>query len=171
VLAKSAYNQRRRECEEALGKLRKYYPEIKALRDVSPSQLKKHEKDLPLILRKRARHVVEEIERVIQAVAMLKQGDLEEFGKLMDESHRSLKDNYEVSSIELDKAVSIAKKLKGCLGSRLTGAGFGGSTVSLVEVTEVKNFIKEIKKLYFEVTSIKPKIYVCEAVNGAKCIE
>jgi galactokinase len=171
VLAKSAYNQRRRECEEALGKLRKYYPEIKALRDVSPSQFKKHEKDLPLILRKRARHIVEEIERAIQAVAMLKQGDLEEFGKLMDESHRSLKDNYEVSSIELDKAVSIAKKLKGCLGSRLTGAGFGGSTVSLVEVTEVKNFIKEIKKLYFEVTSIKPKIYVCEAVNGAKCIE
>jgi galactokinase len=170
-LAKSAYNQRRRECEDVLGKLRRYYPKIKALRDVTISQLKKHEKDLPPILRKRARHVVEENERVIQAVALLKQEDLEGFGKLMDESHRSLKNNYEVSSEELDKAVSIAKKTEGCIGSRLTGAGFGGSTVNLVDVTEVKNFVKEIKQLYFEATGFKPKIYVCEAVNGAKRIK
>jgi galactokinase len=170
-LSKSSYNQRRRECKEALGFLKKHYPEVKALRDVSLSRLEKYEEDMPPTLRKRARHVVKENGRVIEAVDLLKRGNLEGFGKLMNDSHRSLRSDYAVSSKELDKAVNIARGLRGCAGSRLTGAGFGGSTVSLVETTQVKGFIGRIEKLYSEATGFKPKLYVCEAADGAKRIK
>jgi galactokinase len=116
---------------------------------------------------KRARHVVEEIERTKQAVSLLEAGDLARFGELLNACHASLKDDYEVSSPELDVMAGEAQLLLGCYGARLTGAGFGGCTVNLVQRKQIDVFTEVLARAYESRTGLHPEIYVCQASQGA----
>lgn len=162
-LADSAYNERRAQCEEAARRLG-----VPALRDVTPALLERHRAALPSPVAQRAQHVVEENQRVLDAVAALERGDLEAFGQLMDASHASLRDLYEVSSPELDALVGIARAVPGCYGSRLTGAGFGGCTVSLVNREAVQAVRRAIEEEYPRRTGLQPQVYVTRAAAGAE---
>jgi galactokinase len=165
-LVDSEYNARRRECEEGVRLLRKHLPEIKALRDVSPAQFERYQGDLPEIVRRRCRHVVYENERVLQSVEALKGDDLATFGRLMNESHVSLRDDYQVSCRELNVMVEVAWQVEGVYGSRLTGAGFGGCTVSLVAGEAVERFRAHVAAEYQAATGIEPQIYVSAVEDG-----
>lgn len=166
-LAHSEYNKRRKECEEGVSCLKRHLPGIKALRDVPGDDLEKYKDFLPKVIRKRCQHVLEENERVLQSVAALKKGDPGRLGQLMNESHRSLRDKYEVSCPELDLMVDIALKTEGTLGARMTGGGFGGCTVNLVEENKVGGFRRKVFQRYSEKTGITPEIYICRAGEGA----
>jgi galactokinase len=166
-LTSGAYNNRRSACEEAVRLLKQVLPEIRSLRDVSVDQLDRWEGKLPDEVAKRARHVVEEIERTKQVQALLEAGDVGSFGKLMNQCHISLRDLYEVSCPELDVMVDIAQSLDGCLGARLTGAGFGGCTVNLVAKEHVDEFTKTLARQYRTRTNLKPEVYRCRASQGA----
>jgi galactokinase len=162
------YNRRREECEEGVGVLARWYPEIRALRDVSADQLTGHEKDIPEKIFRRCRHVVEENERVQEGARRLRGGDLNGFGELMRESHRSLRDLYEVSCRELDVMAEAAEGLPGYYGGRMTGGGFGGCTLNLVEATEADSFADAIAGRYQRAMGIKPDVYICSAADGAR---
>jgi len=161
-LTDSAYNERRSACEEAARLLG-----FDSLRDVSVGEFHRNRNQLPGEVAKRAQHVVEEIQRTEQSVHLLKQGNVRAFGRLMNECHNSLRDLYQVSCRELDVMVEIARSLPGCHGSRLTGAGFGGCTVSLVEKDKVESFIFELGTQYQNKVEREAKIYICRADNGA----
>jgi galactokinase len=165
-LVDSEYNARRRECEEGVRLLRKHLPEIKALRDVSPAQFERYKGDLPEVVRRRCRHIVYENERVLQSVGALRGNDLATFGRLMNESHVSLRDDYQVSCQELNVMVEAAWRAEGVYGSRLTGAGFGGCTVSLVSREAVERFRAQVAAEYQAATGIEPQIYVCAVEDG-----
>ncbi len=165
-LVSSEYNTRRSECEEAARLLG-----VPLLRDVSVAEFQKREKKLPPIVAKRARHVITEDTRVLEAVEAMRRDDLAAFGRLMDASHASLRDDYGVSSPELDAMVWVARTQPGCYGARLTGAGFGGCTVNLVRDDAVKAFIANVAAGYQFRTSIAPQIYACRASQGASVIE
>ncbi len=160
-LAESEYNKRRSQCEEAAALLGK-----SSLRDVTAAELGSRSETLPPLLLKRARHVVSENNRVLSAVNVLENGSLVEFGKLMNRSHESLRDDYEVSSPELDTMVELARSMPGLLGARMTGGGFGGSTVNLVEAGRELEFAESIFTAYSDATGITPEIYHCEASDG-----
>ncbi|MDE2125768.1 MAG: galactokinase [Armatimonadetes bacterium] len=166
-LVKSAYNTRRRECELAVQLLKPVLPGITALRDVSLLQLEQHEQLLPQPVRNRARHVVTEDERTLQAFDALQRGEFELFGSLMNQSHSSLRDWYEVSCPELDALTEAALTIPGVLGSRMTGAGFGGCTVSLVRDESVELFRQEVPRLYHIATGGQTEILVTRAASGA----
>ena len=166
ALAASAYNERRQECEQAVELLRAWYPKITQLRDVSVAQFQAHEADLPEPVRSRARHVVTENTRTLQAAEVLRRGDVTTFGQLMNASHASLRDDYAVSVPAMDQLVDIAQHQPGCYGSRLTGAGFGGCTVSLVDETAVEDFQVAILKDYRSPTDRQASIHVCRAIDG-----
>ena len=167
-LAASAYNERRAQCEEAVTRLQAALPEIKALRDVSPEQLEAHKKLLsPLVLR-RARHVVTENARTLEGAERLAAGDVARFGVLMNESHRSLRDDYEVSSPQLDALVAAAQAVPGVYGSRLTGAGFGGCTVSLVAPEAVDAVGAAVTESYQQAFGLVPDVYITIATDGAR---
>ncbi len=166
--ASGEYNRRREECEEGVRIMAKWYPNIRALRDVSFDQLIEHSKDLPDTIYKRCRHVVEENERVRDGANLLRAGDLNGFGERMRESHRSLRDLYEVSCRELDIMVEAAEGLPGYYGGRMTGGGFGGSTINLVEATDAESFGDQISSRYQKATGIKPAVYICSAADGAR---
>jgi galactokinase len=166
ALASSAYNQRRQECEEAVRILKQWYPKIRALRDIHSEQLEEHSADLPDIVRARARHVVTENERALRGAEALDRGDVAAFGLLMNASHASLRDDYEVSLPEMDVLVAAAQAQPGCYGSRLTGAGFGGCTVNLVAAEHVERFSTEVASAYLQATGRAATIYVCRAVDG-----
>jgi len=165
-LAASAYNQRRAECEQAVEILSKSLPGIKALRDVSSQQLQQYSQALPSIVLQRARHVISENERVLHGVAALRAGNVAEFGRLMNASHASMRDDYNVSIPEMDALVASAQRVSGCFGSRLTGAGFGGCTVSLVENSAVEHFRHEVAAAYLAATGRTASIYVTHAADG-----
>ncbi|NIO67740.1 MAG: galactokinase, partial [Anaerolineae bacterium] len=165
-LVDSEYNARRRECEEGVRLLQKHLPGIKALRDVSPAQFERYQGDLPEVVRRRCRHVVYENERVLQSVEALKGDDLATFGRLMNESHVSLRDDYQVSCRELNVMVEAAWQVEGVYGSRLTGAGFGGCTVSLVAGEAVERFRAHVAAEYQAATGVEPQIYVCAVEDG-----
>jgi galactokinase len=165
-LVDSEYNTRRRECEEGVRILQRYLPQVQALRDVSSDQFVEYEGQLPENVRKRCRHIVYENERVLRSVAALRAGDLNAFGRLMNESHISLRDDYEVSCLELDIMAEAAWKVDGVYGSRMTGAGFGGCTVSLVAEEAIEDFQAQVAAGYEEATGIAPQIYVCRAEHG-----
>src|SRR6266508_2803288 len=160
-LAGSAYNQRRQECGEAVRILKQWYPKITALRDVTIDQFHEHEADLPEPVRARARHVITENDRAERSAVALEAGDVAAFGKLMNESHISLRDDYEGSIPEMDTLVAAAQSVPGCYGSRLTGAGFGGCTVSLVEQSAVERFQADVAAVYQQATGRATTIYVC----------
>jgi galactokinase len=167
-LAGGEYNRRREQCEEGVRILAKSLPGITALRDVTPEQLALHATDLPPVIYKRCLHVVEENCRVQQAADCLLSGDLRQAGRLMRESHRSLRDLYEVSCQELDEMVEAADGLPGCFGARMTGGGFGGCTVNLVDAGAAEEFRETVARGYKQRTGISPEIYICSPAEGAR---
>lgn len=166
-LAGGEYNIRRAQCEEGVRKLAAVLPQVRALRDVSSGQLESHRNLLDPLVYRRCRHVVTENERVQLAASALNSGDFKSFGKLMDESHESLRRDYEVSCAELDQMVKFARMQAGVLGARITGGGFGGCTVNLVRTEDVSWFQRNITDAYHEATGLTPEIYVCGASDGA----
>jgi len=166
-LKESAYNERRRSCEEAVALLKKYLPAIHSLRDVSPTEFAAYGSILPEVVQRRAEHVVKEIARVHSAVRALQRQETASFGALMYASHASLRDLYEVSIPELDALVEIARGLPGCLGARLTGAGFGGCTINLVEVDQVQVFMEGLSEAYRRQSGRQAQVYLCQASAGA----
>ena len=169
-LTSGEYNKRRSACEEAVRLLKEDLPNIKSLRDVSPDDFNRLAHKLPNEVEKRARHVVEEIQRSDQSQALLESGDIKSFGRLMKECHVSLRDLYEVSCPELNVMVNVAQSLDGCYGARLTGAGFGGCTVNLVAIEKVDDFVDALSKGYKKETGLHPEIYVTRASNGAELV-
>ncbi len=170
-LTDSKYNERRAECEKAV----EYISRERPLHNLGELSLDEFEKLQHLIpdetIRRRAYHVVSEDARVLEAVHALRRGDLKRFGELMYESHASLRDNYEVTGIELDTLVEEARKIPGVLGSRMTGAGFGGCTVSLVEKEAVDDFIRQLGPAYTRKTGLKADFYVAGVGDGVKKLE
>ena len=166
-LTSGAYNERRSQCEEGAERLRQFDPQVRQLRDVSPGLFRAHESALPPIVRRRCRHVITEDARVTESVEALKAGDLEQFGRLINASHDSLRDDYEVSGPELDLLVEIARRVKGVLGSRLTGAGFGGCTVTLARPEAVEPLREAVMARYPKESGFEPRIWVSEAADGA----
>ena len=167
-LADSKYNERRAECEEALKDLQKEL-DIQSLGELSIEEFNKSEKLIKNeINRKRAKHAVYENQRTIKAQKELMEGNLKEFGRLMNESHVSLRDDYEVTGIELDTMVEIAWNQEGVIGSRMTGAGFGGCTISIVKKDAVDKFIENVGKEYKEKVGLDADFYVVNISDGAK---
>lgn len=170
-LADSKYNERRGECEQAVKYLNKV-KKVKNLGELSLDEFNEISAHIPdEVIRKRALHVVSEDQRCVEAVDALKKGDMVRFGVLMNESHDSLRDDYEVTGTELDTLVEEARNIKGVLGSRMTGAGFGGCTVSLVREEAVDIFIKKTGKKYEQRTGLKPDFYVADVGDGVKEIQ
>ncbi len=170
-LTDSKYNERRSECEKAVELLQAYKP-IRNLSELNTDEtgiLAKFIKD-PVVLR-RARHVISENGRVLEAVKVLKDNNIIRFGELMNLSHDSLKDDYEVTGKELDALVYEGRKLPGVIGTRMTGAGFGGCTVSIVRKGEVAKFMTELTTAYKNITGLIPEFYQPEIGNGAGKIE
>ena len=161
-LLDSAYNDRRIQCESAA----KYFG-VKALRDLSIETLEKAKSNLTPIEFKRAHHVIQENKRVIDCVEALRMESLEKVGELMIASHKSLRDDFEVSSQELDLIVDYSVNAPGCYGARMTGAGFGGCAVALVDEKYIDKFVSKVSKNYNLSTGKKSKLYVCKATEGA----
>ena len=170
-LVDSEYNTRRAECERAVALLSENLPGIKALRDVTLKDFEAFKHTLPEITRKRAKHVVTEDVRTLESVQALKAGDIERFGALMNASHDSLRDDYQVSCKELDAMTEIARSIPGVYGSRMTGAGFGGCTVSLVKDSAVEAFQAQVPALYKQSVGMNCAIYVTNASQGASRVK
>lgn len=166
-LAAGEYNRRRADCETGVRILRRHLPDISALRDVSLNDLETNKNALPELVYRRCRHVISENQRVLAAAESLKSGDLNQFGKLMYASHYSLRDDYEVSCRQLDLLVEIASTCEGVYGSRMTGGGFGGCTISLVRSDAADRFQAKICDEYAAQTKIVADIYVGSAAQGA----
>lgn len=167
-LVDSEYNKRREECNKASNFFAKRLEhKVLALRDVTIDEFNRYSEELPEITKKRARHIISENKRVLESMGALKNNDFKTFGKLMVESHESLRDDYEVSCKELDILVDLALKQKGVLGARMTGAGFGGCTVNLVENDAVEHFKNNMYKKYKEKTGIETDIYISSPAAGA----
>jgi galactokinase len=166
-LASGEYNRRRAECETGVKVFQRSMPSVQALRDVGLADLERHKAELTDVVYRRCRHVISENQRVLDAAESLRAGDLDRFGQLMYESHRSLQKDYEVSSTELDLLVDIAASCEGVYGSRMTGGGFGGCTITLVRSHSVEAFREKITQTYKEKTGITADLYVCSAAQGA----
>lgn len=165
-LGDSKYNERRRECEEALEFLKKR-ADIESLGDLTEEEFERIKMLIPdETRRRRAKHAVYENQRTIHAVKALKENDIKRFGELMIQSHESLRDDYEVTGLELDTLVDAALKQEGVIGSRMTGAGFGGCTVSIVEDTAVDNFITKVGEIYQSVIGYAADFYVVDIGDG-----
>lgn len=171
-LIDSKYNERRSECDQALEILQKEIPALQYLAQLTPEQfVTLQDSILDETVRRRAKHVVEENQRVLDSVEALKNGDLESFGQYMNQSHDSLRFLYEVTGDELDAMVEEFQRESGTLGVRMTGAGFGGCTVALVHEDEVDKVIKEVAHNYETRTGLKPDFYVCGVGQGVHEIE
>lgn len=165
-LASGEYNKRRASCEEAVRLLAPVLGPIKTLRDVTPAGLEANKSLLSDVTYRRARHIVSENERVIEAADALAAGDLVRCGALMNQSHTSMRDDYEISCEEVDVLVDIAQKQPGVFGSRMTGGGFGGCTVSLVEAGATDTFMENVKAAYEKATGLKSTIFACSPQQG-----
>jgi len=168
-LALSAYNERREECARAVEGLQRLRPTIAALRDIMPEDLPLLER-LPEPLRRRARHVVTENGRVLDATAALRRGDLGAVGTLLRASHASLRDDFEVSVPALEAMVSAAERAPGCVGARMTGAGFGGAAVALVERTAIDAFVASAGAAYERASGRAGTLLVCEPAGSAEVL-
>lgn len=170
-LAESKYNERRSQCEKAVEEISKQ-KEIPHLSKLSLDEFQTLSHTISdQTVKKRALHVISENDRTLRAISALKAGDIKEFGKLMNASHDSLRDNYEVTGVELDTLVEEARKVDGTIGSRMTGAGFGGCTVSLVEEDAIEDFIRDVGQNYKKKTGLSPDFYIAEVGDGAKKID
>lgn len=164
------YNERREACEEAVRILAGTYPGIKALRDVTLQQLAGAETLLPPVVFRRALHVVGEIDRVEKGREALRKGDLAGFGKRMQESHQSSMENFENSCPEIDRLVAIGQTLPGYLGARISGGGFGGISVHLVQSPFAENYQNALEKAYLEQSGIQTATMLCQAGDGAQLL-
>ncbi len=165
-LAASAYRARRAECEEGVRLLQRAYPQVQALRDVTPEMLAEVE-DIPETLRRRARHVVGENRRVLESVSALHAGNLEAFGRMMDASHASLRDDFEVSGPELNLLVGIARRMPGVFGARLTGAGFGGCAIALIRTEQAGPVADAVLEESRKQGGREGRAWVCVPAEGA----
>ncbi|MCM3620170.1 galactokinase [Sutcliffiella horikoshii] len=167
-LADSKYNERRTECEQALKEIQEHHS-IQSLGDLTPSQFEEVKHHLSNdVIKRRAKHAVYENDRTKEAVHLLEMGDIKGFGQLMNDSHRSLRDDYEVTGRELDALVEAAWNQQGTIGARMTGAGFGGCTVNLVENAHLDEFLKNVKGQYEKATGLVPEFYTVEIGDGAR---
>ncbi len=164
-LVDSAYNERRAQCEAAAA-----FFGVKALRDVTPEMFAAQAGGLDLLTRKRARHIISENERTLAAVEAMNRVDARSLGQLMNASHISLRDDFEVSSPELNVIVELAQAQAGCFGARMTGAGFGGCAVALVQSAAANGFVHAVADSYQAKTQLEPNLYICQATNGAELI-
>jgi galactokinase len=167
-ISSGEYNQRRAECEEGVRMLARFLPDIQALRDVEIDDFDLYADSLPEPVRRRCNHVITENARTVAAIEALERGLLDRFGELMFASHESLRRDYEVSCRELDLLVEIASRCDGVFGARLTGGGFGGSTVNLVATDSVDNFIDAIVREYENETGLRADCYACQASAGVR---
>lgn len=167
-VAGGQYNQRRKECEAGAHFFGEKKAGVRALRDVSLEDFMRHEAELPEIVRRRCRHVITENARVAEAADALARHDLDYFGRLMRESHVSLRDDFQVSCEELDLMVELAGKIEGVFGARMTGGGFGGCTINLVKSDRVEAFRAFVGNGYERATGKPPEIYVCTAGDGVR---
>ncbi len=165
-LVDSAYNERRAQCEAAA----RFFG-VPALRDVSVAQFRAQAGQLDGITRRRARHVVTENERTLQAAEVMRQGDAAALGQLMNASHTSMRDDFEISSAELNDMVTCARRKDACYGARMTGGGFGGCAVALVRADAARTFAAAVAACYQETTNITPNVYVCTATQGAQVVD
>lgn len=165
-LVDSAYNERRQQCEEAAS-----FFGVELLRGVSPESFFDKADALPELTRKRARHVITEDQRTLAAAEAMTQGDAARLGQLMNESHISLRDDFEVSNDALNEIVALSQAQPGCFGARMTGAGFGGCAVALVADEQVESFVKNVMSQYQRETQAEPAVYVTEATQGASRLE
>jgi galactokinase len=161
-LVDSAYNERRRQCETAAA-----FFEVPALRDVSVAQFEDRAGALDPLIRRRARHVITENARTLEAATTMKRGDARWLGQLMDASHASLRDDFEVSSPELDALAACAREHPGAYGARMTGGGFGGCAVALVQRASATLFAGEVARCYQKATGREPQIYITQPTAGA----
>ena len=182
-LSDSKYNERREQCESALAQLKaaglplpaggrfsntRDLPNLCALAPEQFAQVSSCIKDQTIL--RRARHVVSENERVLKAVAALKAGNLKELGELIRESHASLRDDYEVTGIELDTLADSANAQEGCIGARMTGAGFGGCAIALVHKDKVDNFIENVQQIYTKKIGHEAGFFACSTSDGAQSL-
>ena len=167
ALAQSEYEVRLKQCREAVETISLLHRPVQSLRDVQLSDLAAVLGSFDPLLWRRAHHVVSENERVVEAVRVLENGNLERFGRLMNQSHDSLRDDYEVSCKELDTLVELARRQPGVLGARMTGAGFGGCTVNLVRADAAAGFAQAVTEGYEKALGLKAQVYVCQASDGA----
>jgi len=162
------YNVRRSQCEEGVRCLSKIFPGIRALRDVTREQLEESKARLPDMVYRRCRHVISENDRVLQTVERLKSGNILEISRLMRDSHESLRSDFEVSCTELDILVEIASSKAGVYGARMTGGGFGGCTINLVEASMADAFVQQVREEYQQNTGLLSKIHIYDASQGAQ---
>ena len=164
-LVDSAYNQRRAQCEAAAR-----FFKVSALRDVTIEQFRQSADGLDAVTRRRALHVIGENDRTVRAADAMRRGDAETLGRLMDESHASLRDDYEVSSEALNAMVQCAAAHPACYGARMTGAGFGGCAMALIRADAADDFVQRTSAAYQQRTGHTPAVYVCHATNGAEVV-
>jgi galactokinase len=164
-LVDSAYNERRAQCEAAAR-----FFNVKALRDVSVAQFETRAAELDEVTRRRARHVVTENDRTLKAAEVMRAGDAAALGLLMNASHESLRDDFEVTNAALNTIVEIARQQPGCWGARMTGAGFGGCAVALVKAEAATAFDQAVTTAYTQATGLTPNVYICHASDGASVI-
>lgn len=170
-LASSEYNTRRKECERGVALLKKHYPEVNSLRDVTISMLEQHKDELDPVTFKRCSYVVNENNRVEEACRHLEAGDMRSFGKEMYASHEGLQHNYEVSCPELDFLVDLARGSEAVLGARMMGGGFGGCTINIVSVDGLEAFTKKVEEAYQAKFGVQPKTYIAEIVDGGSLVQ
>jgi galactokinase len=161
----SGYNERRAQCETAA----RFFG-VSHLRDVSLAQFNARSAELEEFPRRRARHVITENERVLRAAEAMSQGEAAEMGRLMDASHISMRDDFEITNQQLNVMVGLAQVQPGCYGARMTGGGFGGCAVALVEREAAPEFAEKVAKMYQAETNLKPSVYICQASNGAEVV-
>jgi len=166
-LVTSAYNERRSQCEEAAR-----YFSVKALRDVSVKEFEERrgKKEVNEAVWRRARHIITENQRVLDAIKAMRAGDIKTVGKLFNESHASLRDDFEVTNEALNQIVESALEQEGCYGARMTGAGFGGCAVALVEKEKSQNFAGAVSTAYRQRSGLEASVYVCQASEGASVV-
>ncbi|MDI6402627.1 galactokinase [Balneolaceae bacterium ANBcel3] len=169
-LAGSEYNVRRQQCEEGVSILQKNNPEVQSLRDISMEQLEENKAQMEPVVYKRCRYVLEENDRVLNACQALMNNDLEQFGALMNASHRGLRDDYEVSCKELDMLFEAAVQCEGVFGARMMGGGFGGCTINLVESSGLDKAKQHISAFYETHTGVKPAFYAATAGDGTRLL-
>ncbi|HEY8937040.1 MAG TPA: galactokinase, partial [Cyclobacteriaceae bacterium] len=166
-LADSEYNTRRKECEQGVALLKKHYPSISSLRDVTPAMLKEHQSEFPSIVFDRCNYIVSENLRVEGASKDLANGDIASFGAKMNETHEGLSKLYQVSCKELDFLAEEAKAHPAVLGARMMGGGFGGCTINIVKNDEIETFISQLRKDYMNAFNIELKSYIVKVNDGS----
>ncbi|MES1177232.1 MAG: galactokinase [Myxococcales bacterium] len=167
-IASSAYNERREQCEQGARSIRELFPDVRSLRDVDSERLERSAARLPELIRRRCQHVVRENERTLLATQALRRGDLRQVGELFLRSHRSLRDDFEVSCAELDAAVDTAAAEPGVYGARMTGGGFGGCTITLLEESAVGRVSEAISARFKRQFSVQPEFFVSKACAGVQ---